>query len=215
MADIRMNELTLKIFEIIEENILNGVYAKGTILDEDKLALELIVGKSTVREAIAMLGIERLVAETAAGFVVLGVDEEDIRDIVSVKRLLEVKAAGMTAENISGEALAKLQQIVEEQERHLAEEDFDAKVIRNLDTKFHDLIFAECGSVIYESILSPMHHKLSKHRRDSLTYKARLIASVAEHRKIFDAIAARDTAAAEDAMSMHIEHAYAGMMQAH
>ena len=160
-----------------------------------------------------MLVVKRLVAETSAGFVVLGVDEEDIRDIVSVKRLLEVKAAGMTAGNISGEALVKLGRIIEEQEKHIAEEDFDAKIIRNLDTQFHDLIFAECGSIIYESILSPMHHKLSRYRKDSLTYKARLIASVAEHRAIYNAIAARNVAEAEDAMSMHIEHAYAGMMQ--
>ena len=97
---------------------------------------------------------------------------------------------------------------------HIFEEDFDAKVIRNLDTKFHDLIYKECGSITYESILSPMHHKLSRHRRDSLTYKARLIASVAEHRVILDSIAARNAAAAEDAMRMHIEHAYAGMVQA-
>ena len=107
------------------------------------------------------------------------------------------------------------QAIVEEQERHLAEEDFDAKVIRNLDTKFHDLLYRECGSVTYESILSPMHHKLSRHRKDSLTYIARLVASVSEHRAIFNAIAARDKTAAEDAMRMHIEHAYAGMLQAH
>jgi len=215
MADIRMNELTLKIFEIIEENILNGVYAKGTIRDEDKLALELIVGQGTVREAIAMLVVKRLVAETSAGVVVLGVDEEDMRDIVSVKRLLEVTAAGMTAENISDEAIEQLRVIVEDQEKHIAEEDFDAKVIRNLDTQFHDLLYKECGSVTYESILSPMHHKLSRHRKDSLTYKARLIASVSEHRAIFDAIAARDKEGAEDAMRMHIEHAYVGMLQAH
>lgn len=214
MADIKMNELTIKIFEIIEDNILDGIYTKGSILDEDKLALELIVGKNTVREAIAMLTVKRLVAETSAGFVVLGVDEEDIRDIVSVKRLLEVTATGMTAENISEEALAELKAIIEAQEKHIFEEDFDAKVIRNLDTKFHDLIYKECGSITYESILSPMHHKLSRHRRDSLTYKARLIASVAEHRVILDAIATRNAAAAEDAMRMHIEHAYAGMVQA-
>ena len=147
MTDVKMNELTLKIFEIIEENILNGVYAKGTILDEDKLALELIVGQGTVREAIAMLVVKRLVAETSAGVVVLGVDEEDMRDIVSVKRLLEVTAAGMTAENISDEAIEQLRVIVEDQEKHIAEEDFDAKVIRNLDTQFHDLLYKECGSV--------------------------------------------------------------------
>ena len=66
MADIKMNELTIKIFEIIEDNILDGIYTKGSILDEDKLALELIVGKNTVREAIAMLTVKRLVAETSA-----------------------------------------------------------------------------------------------------------------------------------------------------
>ncbi len=210
MLDNKKTSLTNQIFNIIEENILNGVYPKGSILDEDKLSLELIVGKSTIREVLVKLETERLIAETTAGYVVLGVMEEDIKDIFYIKKAVEVVTAGLAAERISKEGLERLRKIVEEQEKHV--EDGNAEQIRNMDTNFHDIIYSECGSPTYEIILSPIHHKLARYRKASLENHERILASVKEHRAIFSAIEAGNKDEAENLMMIHIEHAYAGIL---
>ena len=78
-----------------------------------------------------------------------------------------------------------------DQQEFFAQKD-DAVKVRDLDTEFHDIIYRECGSIILEGILSPIHHKMMKYRRVSLERAHRIMDSVAELGAIYDAIAAKD-----------------------
>ena len=89
----------------------------------------------------------------------------------------------------------------------------DAVKVRDLDTEFHDIIYRECGSITFETILTPIHHKMMKFRRLSLEKSHRIMASVAEHRALYNAIAEKDGDKVDTIVLMHIDHAYNSIME--
>lgn len=211
MLDYKTVSLANQVYTRIESNILNGVYAKGEIISESKLSEELGVSRTPIREALAKLESDLLIGDSPAGTIVLGITENDVKDMFIVKRKLEVIATTMTAKNISEAGIAKLKDILEQQEFYASKDNADK--VRDLDTEFHDIIYAECGSPIFRAILSPIHHKLMKYRQASLCHEGRILHSVEEHRDIFEAIRERDAAKVEGLMLTHVEHAYESIMQ--
>ena len=211
MLDYKTVSLANQVYARIESNILNGVYAKGEIISESKLSEELGVSRTPIREAMAKLESDLLIGDSPVGTIVLGITENDVKDMFIVKRKLEVIATTMTAKNISEAGIAKLKDILEQQEFYASKDNADK--VRDLDTEFHDIIYAECGSPIFRAILSTIHHKLMKYRQASLCHEGRILHSVEEHRDIFEAIRERDAAKVEGLMLTHVEHAYESIMQ--
>ena len=206
MIDYKNLSLANQVYDAIEQNILNGVYASGEIISESKLSEELGVSRTPVREAMARLENERLIGITPSGTVVLGITDRDVRDMFEVKLHLEPIVSVMASQNISQEALAKLKDIIDQQEFYASKHNTER--IRNLDTEFHDLIYSECGSPVFQSILAPIHHKLLKYRKASLEKSDRSYHSVEEHMAIYEALKAKDRMQVEMLMLEHIRHAY-------
>ncbi len=206
MLEYKSVSLANQVYEKLEVSILNGTYQKGEILSEQRLASELGVSRTPIREAISRLMFEKLIKDTPQGNMVLGISERDVYDMFEVKRRLEVLATRWTAFNITEAGLDELKDIVEQQEFYAQKN--DAVKVRDLDTEFHDTIYKECGSMVMETILSPIHHKLMKFRRASLEIEHRIMDSVAEHRAIYEAIRDKDEDALDTLVLTHIEHAY-------
>ena len=141
----------------------------------------------------------------------VSVTEKDVKDLFEVKRRIEVIATRRAAENISPEGLKALKDNIEQQE--FFAQKGDAIKVRDLDTEFHDIIYKECGSTTFESILSPIHHKMMKYRRISLEKSKRIMASVAEHKALYNAIAEKDGDKVDTLMLVHIDHAYNSIME--
>ena len=116
MIDYKIVSLANQVFERIEANILNGVYTQGEIISETRLAADLGVSRTPVREALARLEAERLISDSPAGTVVLGITEQDVDDMFAVKKSLEAMVTGLTSQNITPEGLAALRDVLEQQE---------------------------------------------------------------------------------------------------
>ena len=211
MIEYKTVSLADQVYDTLEQNILTGIYAQGEIISEQRLADELGVSRTPIREAMSRLTHEKLIKESPCGTVVLGITDKDMADIFEIKRRVEVIATRWAAEKISEEGLAALKDNLEQQEFYAQKG--DAEKVRNLDTKFHDCIYRECGSPVMEGILSPLHHKMMKYRKVSLEKSHRIIDSVAEHRAIYEALAAGDKDKVDNIMLIHIEHAYNNMKE--
>ena len=211
MIDYKSLSLANQVYQQIEKNILSGVYKAGEIISESKLSEELGVSRTPIREAIARLENDKLIGITPSGTVVLGITDEDVADMFAVKRALEPMVVKMAAMNISDEDLAKLKEILDQQEFY--QEKKNIEKVRNLDTQFHDIIYSASGSPIFQAVLSPIHHKLMKYRQASLCHEGRILHSVEEHRDIFRAMEIHDIAKVEGLMLTHIEHAFDSIMK--
>lgn len=206
MIDYKSLSLANQVYQQIEKNILSGVYSPGEIISESKLSEELGVSRTPIREAMARLENEKLIGITPSGTVVLGITDQDVADMFTVKRALEPIVVKKAAMNISGEDLARLKEILDQQEFY--EEKQNIEKVRNLDTQFHDIIYSASGSPILQAILSPIHHKLMKYRKDSLTKTGRSRYSIEEHVKIYEAIQAGNQEKIEELVLKHVDQAY-------
>ena len=194
-----------QVFERLEHEILSGVYQRGEVLTELRLCTDLGVSRTPVREALRRLEQEHIIEISGKGIVVLGVTEQDLHDIYDIRREIEGDAAAKTAERITDEELEELRGVIELQEFYVSKK--DAEHIRRLDSQFHQLIYRFTGSAVYYDTLMPLHKKVQKHRKKSVENSSRAASSLEEHRKIFDAVAARDPQNARRAMIAHVENA--------
>lgn len=202
----RTISLADQVFEHIEKDILSGEYKRGDVLTETRLSQELGVSRTPIREALRRLEQEHLIEETGKGAVVIGISEDDLEDIFLVRSKLEGLVCKSVAENHTNEELAELKETVELQEYYVSKKDPDK--IKQMDNKFHELIYKMSGRNIFCEILEPLHNKIQKYRKAAVTNQSRAIDSVAEHKAIFDAIKNGDSEKAYNLSVKHIENAY-------
>ena len=115
----------------------------------------------------------------------------------------------MAAQNRTDEQLESLREAVEFQEFYLEKQDADR--IKSMDSRFHETVFKMSGSAVFYDVLLPLHKKILKYRRASVSNTSRAEASVAEHRAIFEAISASDSVLAEKLIIEHLDNAYMHM----
>ena len=194
-----------QVFERLEAEILSGKYQRGEVVTELQLCAELGVSRTPVREALRRLSQEHLIEDSPRGTVVLGVVRKDFEDMCAIRLRIEGLAVRGFIDNRTDDSLRQLREAVEFQEFYLNKSDPDH--IKAMDSRFHELIYQNCGSAILCDTLSPLHKKVQKFRRLSIEQSGRAETSVKEHRAIYEAIAAKDADLAERLMNEHIGNA--------
>ena len=142
---------------------------------------------------------------------VIGINEKDLEDIFMIRKSLECQVAALAAKNRTEEQLKQLREALEFQEFYLNKKDPDQ--IKLMDSRFHETLYKLSGSTAFYDTLVPLHKKIQKYRRASVANSSRAEASVAEHRKIYEAIEAKNTALAAKYASEHVENAYKHIMR--
>ena len=194
------------VFETLENDILSGVYKRGDILTELKLCERLGVRRTPIREALNRLKEQQLVTATSSHSVVVrGVSEQDLVDIYEIRLRIEGYATHLCAERITAEQLNELKEIVALQEFYT--ERGGAASIRDMDSRFHELVYQYCGSEVLQSTLSDLHHKVQRYRKLSVEHPERAHVAVKEHADILRALEQHDGNEAERLTILHIENA--------
>ncbi len=120
-------------------------------------------------------------------------------------------AARWAAERADEEGVNALKEIVDLQEFYTQKGDPES--IKNADSHFHQTIYALCGSNSMRDTLEPLHRKLLKYRRVSVSKQSRAQKSLDEHRAIYSAIAAHDGEQAEKLTMQHVMNARDSILQ--
>ncbi|WP_010248187.1 GntR family transcriptional regulator [Acetivibrio cellulolyticus] len=205
-SEINLHSLRAKVFNHIQNDILNGVYKPGDSLTESKLCTELGVSRTPIREAIRQLELEGLVQSIPnKGVFVNGISTKDIEDIYTIRMLIEGLAARWAAENITQEELKELKETIDLEEFYTMKN--DTEHLLKLDSKFHEIIFRTSKSRSLMHVLSMFHHYVQKARNASFGSPGRAMKVLDEHKAIFQAISDRDAERAERLTTEHVKNA--------
>lgn len=199
------------VFESLREAIIVGKLSPGERLMEIQMAEEMGVSRTPVREAIRKLELEGLVVMLPRkGAYVAGLSLKDITDVFEIRGALEGLAAELAAERITEEELEGLERylvkISEESETGNL-----SKVVET-DTDFHSLIYSASRNQRLSQIINNLREQIQRFRTTSLAYPGRMKVAVEEHRKIVEAISARDGELARKLAHEHMENAENSMM---
>jgi DNA-binding GntR family transcriptional regulator len=188
----------------LEDLIIQGVFEPGERLVEMELAQRLGVSRGPVREALALLELEGWVdLHSRQGAVVHTPSRQEIDDFFHVRRVIEVEAARLAAENASSEDIARLREILREGEATLTEG--DDPFAQGWGPDLHRAI----ASVARNTVLSDMLGQLRKRAAwylYPLDMERRAVAWQ-EHREIIEAISRNACDEAADLMSRHTDGA--------
>jgi DNA-binding FadR family transcriptional regulator len=211
--------------ELVVRRILDMVRA-GQLKPGDQLpperdlALSLNVSRPSVREAmrgLTVLGVVRsrqgggafisdLDAEALLGPIqfFLSLQDTNIRELYDARSLIESDVARRAAVAIGREELDRLEAILADQAATLS----DPVAFRQSDHAFHDTIWTGCRNAYLRRIGQGLNVLGLEFRKRASETPGTLRQSFADHRRLLDALAARDPDAAARAAEQHMQNVY-------
>jgi len=199
--------------EKLRQAILEGRFLPGQRLIERELCELTGVSRTSVREALRQLEAEGLVKIVPnKGAVVAEVTIEDAKHIYQVRAALEGLAGRLFALHASDDEVEQLAEAVERLAS--AYETGDIKQMLRAKSEFYHILLGGGGNPLVRSLLQSLHDRVNFLRITSLSVPGRPQASLAEVRRILEAIRARDPDKAWQACVEHVHNAEAEAIRA-
>lgn len=197
------NSLHDEVAAQLRERIFAGELAPGSFLDEVRLAEQMKISRTPLREALKVLTVEGLVRhEPRRGCFVNEVTERDLDDIFPVIALLEGRCAYEAALHATDADLAALEQLHQKLERAARARRITDYYQTNL--AIHEAIIALADNRWLASVINDLRKILKLARQQQLHAPGRLDQSLSEHLAVFAALKARDAEGADAAMRTHL-----------
>lgn len=192
-----------RVYLTLRDAITTAGLAPGRRLSENELAGELGVSRTPIREALALLREERLVAIVPQlGTFVTRISTQAVADAAFVREALECSAIRLAAERIGPDALEGLQANLAAQEQ--AQAAADVAAFDGLDDDLHRSLCEASGHAIAWTLAHRANGQLDRIRRLSLREPGYVAEMVTEHTAVLAAVAAHDAHGAERALRHHL-----------
>lgn len=214
---VKSTRIYEEIVRQIRQMIAEGRLKSGDRLPPERdLAEKFVVSRTSVREALRTLeslglveirpgegtfvrrvSVESLVQPLAA---VVASQREAIGELFEARRLLEPVIAALAATRATPDERHEMERILEEQAKEIA----SGGTGMAQDAQFHAAIGAAAHNRAITRIANAIIDLLAQSREESLNTPGRPQRSHQDHREVLNAIARRDTDAAQKAMLDHL-----------
>ena len=193
------------VFQTLRQAILRGELEPGERLMEIHLANRLGVSRTPIREAIRKLELEGLVVMIPRrGAIVASITEKDLKDVLEVRRTLEIMAGEIACERITPELLEQLKNTGHEFMVRKDTNDFTS--LAEVDVKFHDIIYAATGKQRPISSVVYLPVQMNRYRREYLKDTGSHERLNSEHYEIYEGIRNGDKETVKAAIGRHIDN---------
>lgn len=196
-------------YRTLKRRIVLADLAPGTALTELGTARDLGLSQGTIREALMRLQLDGLVQRMGhRGTVVTGLEPEEAREIVALRRRLEIGAVPRAVERFDGGSDTALRALRAEMDA--AVDAADEYRLIELDTEFHLTLFRAAG----REALEPVLVRLILHSHRSKLWapgrRRALVEVAARHDCLLAAALARDAEGLATALGAHIDSIVTG-----
>ena len=180
-----------QVYGAILSQLRNGHYAPGERVTEGRIAKDLDVSRTPVREAMGQLnrhGI--LVARDGGGYVVPSPSLDEVKEIFYVRQLVEPCAVKMAAEEYAEDRIAELDKAIAQEVKSVATKNPNAFAVGN--ENFRSALFDHISNATLKGVISQFGYHLQFMRMTTLkNIEVRQII-VQKQKIIRNAIAAQD-----------------------
>ena len=189
-----------EVAELMRQKIFTRELEPGSWIDELKLAEQLGISRTPMREALKVLAAEGLVTmKVRRGAYVTEVSDKDLRDVYHLLALLESDAAGMVAQHASDEQLQTLKTL----HLQLCNAADDRDRFFALNEQFHMQMLSAANNRWRTQMVTDLRKVMKLNRQHSLLKTGRVQESLQEHQALMDALLARNCALSAQRMQEH------------
>lgn len=204
-SQIRHQSLATKVFGIVRNAIILGELAPGSLHSVQEIAEKLKISRTPVREALLKLEEQGMVSfERNRGARILETTVHDLEEIFSLRVLLEVPSAYKAAKRATQVDIKRLRHALEEVESAYRTNSPNVRAHLEPDARFHRCIALISGSRRLAGILDNLFDQQMIANGTSGGFTRGMAEISEDHKRIYDAIAARDPSAAAVAMRDHL-----------
>ncbi|MDZ8160941.1 GntR family transcriptional regulator [Microbacterium aquimaris] len=179
--------------------------SSGAPLSENRIATQLGISRTPVREALQRLETEGLVRRTDnARFSVSTLTPREVNEACDLLEVLDtyifVKAAREHDEAVSTQIIEVVDEMM------AAAEAGDKTAWSEADIRFHRLVNEVAGNQLVSETVKHTRRRIQRFWTRAASAQSRLVGCSAEHVELAKAIVARDTEAIPPAVQKHIGH---------
>lgn len=194
-----------KIYNQLIKEILTGKLEKGSRLNEATLTTKHKASRTPVRDAFRRLEADGLVEYIPnRGVFVLGLSQEEIRDMLDTRALLEVRAVELCVQRLTEEDEEDLTTIFKHMEFYTKKSDVQKMI--DIDYAFHRLIYRGSHDRLLEKTLLNYQSYCDYCCPPNYFARGFLRRTLEEHRQIYRAIINKDLETARKTMMHHMEN---------
>lgn len=205
---IEMNDLLpLRdvVFHTLRRAILTGQLKPGERLMEVHLANKLGVSRTPIREAIRKLELEGLVTMIPRrGAEVAQITEKSLKDVLEVRRALDVLSVELACERITKEEMEELYRACQEFEKAAREK--EPSVIAQADVRLHDIIVDATRNQRLKQLVNNLSEQMYRYRFVYIQEADQYENLIEEHREVYESIVERNKERAAMAARLHIDN---------
>ncbi len=202
MTRPRRGELAQRAYEHVRDAIMRGEFPVGSVLAEDELAARIGSSRTPVRQALQLLLQEGLLEVAARRQLVVRSIADHRDEIVLVREALEGVALRRACEVMTLEEIDFLRLLLMRQ-RRAAEGGREDEFI-DLDEEFHLRIAEGAQLPILHRLLTQIRGFVRLMHVGTRRAPGHMLAVLAEHEAIVEALEQRDVTAALDTLATHL-----------
>lgn len=200
----KRKSLREEVYESLRKSILHGRLKAGQRLIEETIAHQVGISRTPVREAFHKLERDDLVTRLLkGGFAVREFTKEDVEEIFGIRSALESYAAYLVTLHITPEKISTLEKKINESEQALKNGE-DDKVVQ-LHTEFHDMLYKSCKSKKLIEMINNFRDYFYRYRSALLHIEHGMITSIADHRRMLEAMKKKNPRLVERLVRSHLE----------
>ena len=206
--------LSQKVYRLLKSEIIKGSLKPGIKLLEEKIAKQLGVSRTPIREALKQLAAEGFVKITPNfGVDVIEFSLDDLCEVLQIRKVLEGLAASIAAKKISKEEITKLEEITKKMSISISKPKPDVVAYSDLNAEFHNLIFNVCGNKRLTKICNNLSSSDHRFRIRALRNDPeRLKYSLKEHQEIVEALKRKKSEQADRMSQKHVKNILANIL---
>ncbi|WP_342430714.1 GntR family transcriptional regulator [Neobacillus sp. FSL H8-0543] len=197
----------------MKKQIIKGILKPSQSFNEIKIASELGVSRTPIREALQRLELEELIIRQPNGRLkVAPISIQEAKEIYKIRGLLEGLVVKEATIKVTESEIQKLQMftnlLIEAAENDLRED------VVTYGSEIHSYLYQISDNHTAVKILRNMNDKISRYRRIGPNESIKRSKEAAmEHKQLTEAISIRDSTKAESLMKMHIKNSLAAAIE--
>lgn len=189
----------------LKRMVVAGELKPGNRLVEERLARDLGISRTPVREALHRLEQEGLLTKRPrGGYLVRPLTPEEVKDALGVRSVLEGYVAELAAKGAQAEVLERLEVNVAAFEQALA--DRDDQRLTSLNSEFHLLLYQAAGSPLLIRMLGELQEIVERISRAIYCSVDAGLWSEDDHCNLLEAIKAGQAEEAASLAKNHVTH---------